>query len=204
MHPSLTAKWVPPADLEPKRRMGRNEMCWCGSGKKWKSCHRDRHLQGEEPLGRVLQRFHAAQKMGVCLYPRSVSESCSTRPIKAHTIQRRGGLAAIAENGHVISAKRGYEKIFKNEGQLVPEEVGIANASTFMGFCAGHDNELFEPIEKNDFQLDHRAAFLLAYRAIAYEYLTKANALEAVEIQRGMDQGKDFDTQVHIQQYLHV
>ncbi len=144
------------------------------------------------------------QQRGLCLHPEAGATTCTNRPIKAHTIQRRGGLEAIAEGGHVISGKRGYEKIFKNEGRVVPDRIGLANASTFMGFCGLHDNSLFEPIEQHHFELDDSAAFLLGYRAIAYEYLTKKNALENVEIQRSLDKGKDFQTQVYIQEHLHL
>jgi hypothetical protein len=204
MHPSLTAEFIPPPPLKPKEKMERNEPCWCGSGKKWKVCHRDRHKQEESPIGKISHEMSVAQKRGLCLHPDAGAATCANRPIKAHTIQRRGGLEAIAEEGHVISGKRGYENIFKNEGRVIPDRIGLANASTFMGFCGVHDNSLFEPIEQHHFELNDRAAFLLAYRAIAYEYLTKKNVLESIEIQRNMDKGKDFETQVYIQEYLHL
>ena len=31
--------------LGPKETMGRNEPCWCRSGRKWKHCHRERSRQ---------------------------------------------------------------------------------------------------------------------------------------------------------------
>ncbi|HFD33450.1 MAG TPA: hypothetical protein ENJ28_12180 [Gammaproteobacteria bacterium] len=34
----------------PKIVLGRNEPCWCGSGIKWKKCHKDRQLQKEIPI----------------------------------------------------------------------------------------------------------------------------------------------------------
>jgi hypothetical protein len=204
MHPSLTAEFIPPPPLEPKLEMGRNERCWCGSGEKWKRCHRDRHLQEPLPIGKLSHNVNAVHQSGQCLHPAAGNTTCSTRPIKAHTIQRRGGLEAISENGHVISGKRGLENIVRNNGQIIPDLIGIGNASTFMGFCGMHDNSLFEPIEQNDFVLDERAAFLLAYRAISYEYLTKRNSLKSHELKRSMDKGRDFETQVAIQQHLHL
>jgi len=204
MHPSLKAEFIPPPLLEPREIMGRNEPCWCGSGKKWKKCHRERHLQKELPIGKLLNDLLENQKKGRCLHPEASPSKCSNRIIKAHTVQRAGGLAAIADNGYVISGKRGFENIFKNDGNIVPGPVGLGKASTFMGFCSYHDNELFEPIEKDTFTLNHEAAFLLSFRAISYEYLTKLNAIRAVSLQREMDRGKDFETQVAIQQYLHI
>ena len=204
MHPSLTAEFNLPPRLEPKEKMERNEPCWCGSGEKWKRCHRDRHLQESSPIGKLIHEMQAIQKRGVCLHVDAKLSACADHPIRAHTVQRRGGLAAIAEDGHVISGKRGFEKIFKNEGEIVPERIGVAHASTFMGFCGFHDNSLFEPIEQANFDLDEKAAFLLAYRAIAYEFLTKRQALEAISVNRKMDKGKNFETQIGIQQYVHL
>ncbi|MDD5451563.1 MAG: SEC-C metal-binding domain-containing protein [Desulfovibrionales bacterium] len=204
MHPSLEAEFIPPRPLEPKIIMGRNEPCWCGSRKKWKKCHKDRHLQPEIPIGKLIHDMFEDQKNGICLHPEASPMNCSNQLIRAHTVQRSGGLSAIAENGYVISGKRGYERIFKNDGQIVPESVGIGRASTFMGFCSIHDNKLFEPIENSSFTLNNETAFLLSFRAISYEYLTKQNAMKAVDIQREMDRGKDFETQVTIQQYCHA
>jgi len=32
----------PPKKAEKKTELGRNELCWCGSGKKYKRCHLDK------------------------------------------------------------------------------------------------------------------------------------------------------------------
>lgn len=29
----------PPRETDTSRQVGRNEPCWCGSGRKYKSCH---------------------------------------------------------------------------------------------------------------------------------------------------------------------
>ena len=204
MHPSLNAEFCLPPSLTPKVVMGRNERCWCGSGKKWKNCHRNRHLQQEAHYGKLLNDMRQQDKRGTCLHPEASRNNCSNRIIRAHTIQRAGGLIAIAEDGHVISIKKGVEKIDKNEGEILPEPIGIGSASTFMGFCSVHDNSLFEPIENNSFSLNHEAAFLLAFRALSYEYLTKQKSIKCVEIQRNIDKGKDFSTQIQIQNHLHA
>lgn len=119
-------------------------------------------------------------------------------------MQRKGGLAAIAENGHVISPKLGFQDIVKNDGTIIPRLHGIKDASTFMGFCADHDDQLFSPIEKPPIVLDKQAAFLLSFRAICYEKLMKEAALRAIEIQREADKGDPFEIQCVKQQYLHA
>lgn len=203
MHPSLNAKFEFPTTLVPQEKMGRNELCWCGSGKKWKKCHKERHLQKEIPIGQLLNEMHQSEIRGTCLHPDASKQNCSRQTIKAHTVQRAGGLRAIAEDGHVISVKKGVEKIFENQGNILPKPLGIGSASTFNGFCATHDNLLFEPIENKAYSLDHESAFLLSFRAIAYEYLTKKDSIKGIEIQRKLDKGKDFQTQIAIQQHLH-
>ncbi len=40
----LLNKVFPHKDPDPHRGLGRNELCWCGSGKKYKGCH----LQADE------------------------------------------------------------------------------------------------------------------------------------------------------------
>ncbi len=181
-----------------------NETCWCGSGKKWKKCHRDRDRQAPIPIGRLLAEQRLEMSGGYCLHPQASAGNCSSRIIRAHTVQRRGGLSAIAEEGHVISPKLGFEDIFKNDGEIVPRLHGVRDASTFMGFCGAHDDQLFSPIEKTPITLDKGAAFLLSFRAICYELYTKNASLRSVDIQRQADRGKPFEVQCAIQQYLHI
>ena len=114
VHPSLKEKFIGPPPLEPQRVMRVNEPCWCGSEKKWKKCHRDREGQTPEPIGKLLDRQRSEKLKGYCLHPEASETNCSQQIVRAHTVQRRGGLAAIAENGHVISAKKAFEDIIKN------------------------------------------------------------------------------------------
>ena len=148
MHSSLTAEFHPPEPLLPRERMLVNEPCWCGSGKKWKKCHRDRERQEPIPIGKLIAEQRAEMLRGYCLHPQASANNCSGKIIRAHTVQRKGGLIAIAEDGHVISPKHGMEDIFRNDGKLVPRALGVREASTFAGFCSTHDDQLFSPIEK--------------------------------------------------------
>ena len=203
IHPSLKEDFLAPPPLEPKRVMPVNEKCWCGSGKKWKKCHRNRDKQSPVPHGQLMARQRSEIVKGYCLHPKASDKSCSQNIVRAHTVQRRGGLLAIAEKGHVISAKKGFEDIFKNEGRIIPRELGIKDASTFMGFCDFHDNQMFEPIEKKPLTLSHEAAFLLSFRAISYEYFTKDTGLRINKLQQELDKGRSFEDQCVIQTKLY-
>lgn len=203
MHPSLTANIAMPQPLAPRPKMPVNELCWCGSGKKWKKCHRDREHQNPIPIGKLVGDQRAEMSQGYCLHPQASSGTCSSKLIRAHTVQRKGGLATIAEAGHVVSPKRGFEDIFRNQGEIGPRLHGVNDATTFMGFCAAHDEQLFSPIEKAPLTLSKEAAFLLSFRAICYECLTKDAALRSTEILRQMDKGKPFELQSELQQRLH-
>ena len=203
-HASLRAPFVPPAALRPQRKMQRNVHCWCASGKKWKQCHRDRESQAPvEPGERISQLYREFQK-GYCSHPQAGSENCGHRIVRAHTVQLRGGLAAIAENGHVVSAKTGARDIFKNRGVFLPREVGVRSASTFMGFCDAHDNSMFRPVETRPVLLTWASCFLLGFRAISYELFAKRAALRSVNTMRDLDRGKPFEYQCELQQFLHI
>ena len=126
--------------------IGRNEPCWCGSGKKFKRCHLDRDRDPPvhpAALGNELSRFFKAKE---CLHPLASVEQCS-KIIKAHTIQRAGALAAIIDNsGHCLS----FHPPSVTE-RTEPGRIGWRDASTFSGFCARHDGPTFAPLETRPF-----------------------------------------------------
>ena len=205
VHPSPPSNFNLPMPLQPRKQMPVNALCWCGSGKKWKKCHRDREHQKPVPIGKLRADYRQAlMSGGYCLHPQANAATCSPNIIRAHSVQRKGGLAAIAEDGHVISPKRGFEDIAKNDGEIVPRQQGVNDASTFVGFCGAHDEQLFSPIEKSSITLDKQAAFLLSFRAICYEIYSKVAVLRTIEIQRQADKGKSFEMQCSNQQYLHA
>ena len=58
-------------------------------------------------------------------------------------------------------------------------KMGIAEASTFMGYCAKHDRDVFEPIELRSLEPDNEEqAFILFVRAFSYEFAQKRRMLE--------------------------
>jgi SEC-C motif len=119
-----------PPPLTPQERMGRNDPCWCRSGRKWKHCHLGRDKQPRPNISELLNAIGQDQARGYCVHPDAGIGTCSGDPTDAHTIQKEGGLRAIAENGHVISSKKGAFAIARNDGEIIPQRDGIGTAST--------------------------------------------------------------------------
>jgi hypothetical protein len=101
-------------------------------------------------------------------------------------------LAAIAEDGHVISTRSGFERLRYNQRQFTPAKVRINEASTFLGFCGRHDSEMFRSVEHGTIALTSETAFLLSFKALAHEALQKEAALRNIETLRNLDKGKPF------------
>jgi hypothetical protein len=99
-----------------------------------------------------------------------------TKTIAAHSIQRNGKLSLIAQevNGQrVVYSFDDFDAL-----ETIPyfkfKPLGLAQASTFLGFCGYHDKIIFQPIEDQDFLETDEQCFLHCYRAIAHSYhLTK-------------------------------
>jgi SEC-C motif len=204
LHPSLLAPLALPASLKAKQIMKRNEICWCGSGLKWKKCHRDRETRSEVNFGAMKAAMHSEVSKGYCSHPDAGSETCGDKRIGAHTVQRRGGLAAIAEASHVLSVKGAYDDLEKNDGEIIPRLIGLKSASTFQGFCNVHDNAMFKPIECKEVALDAESTFLLSFRAISYELFMKRFALRFIAIDRKSDNGKPFFVQKITQEKINI
>ena len=184
--------------LNAQRTMGRNERCWCRSGKKWKQCHAGRERESALPMSALASKFYQiAAQTEFCYHP-SAPEGCSKGIIRAHTIQKRTGLDNIAENGHVLSARDGKT----GASRLDLELIGINKASTFRGFCSKHDSDTFRGAE-NRIDIDKSSAFLLSYRALCYETYMKTVAVKTLEFLRDhMDRGKQFEAQAEVQERL--
>ena len=181
------------------RKLGRNDPCWCGSGKKFKRCHLNRESQ--EPVARwdAAREFREAFGAKTCLAPESWLSNCSKTVARAHTVPRAGSLRHIARKGHVYSFVVSLENLKKHHGVCVPELTGINRASTFTGFCSKHDDEIFAAIEKQPFTATPEQCFLLGYRALAREVFTKQAAASLFDLRRSMDRGKPLEAQLDIQ-----
>lgn len=176
---------------------GRNHPCWCKSGKKYKHCHRDIESQPSVAAHTALQALGSFRKNKKCSVPQSLEHECSGGIINAHTVSKSSSLKAIARNGHVL------ELSVELKGNMAPKiklgKVGINNASTFSGFCAAHDKNLFSPIEDKPFNPESLHCFLITYRGISKELFSKDYGSKAFEFMKTLDRGKTLPYQVAIQ-----
>ncbi len=167
-----------------------------------RECHLDREKQKPVNLFELEAAMLANLRDGYCAHPER--QQCSAKIIKAHTVQRNGGLAAIAEDGHVLSVIPSMKMLRETNGKPQPSLIGLGKASVFPGFCGFHDDGVFKPVEGETLALDANTAFLFAYRALAYESFQKEKALRTNDLQRESDKGRPFEEQVAIQKYLHA
>jgi SEC-C motif len=153
-------------------QIGRNDRCWCGSGRKFKKCHLHRSNEKRLPFAAIKNEIRQASQGKVCLHP-AAGRDCG-RIINAHTIQRSLVLARIINaNNRVLTF---YQSLADDDGRFQPRSVGWKEASTFTGFCATHDH-VFAPIETAPFANTPEQRFLVAYRAICHEFYQKEAAL---------------------------
>jgi hypothetical protein len=123
--------------------------------------------------------------LGSCL----ISDSACIGPaIQAHSVQR-AILSSISQSGHVYMFQHRIGSKFRFE------RVGVRDATTFTGFCAYHDCEIFRDVDFSSTQTfdpcDKRQMVLLGFRALACEYWKKLNSRlfyrTLFECQRGND-----------------
>ena len=184
-----------------RKKIGRNEPCWCGSGRKYKHCHLDRGNQ--TPLQRWELSKLINQKYGTktCLAPVAWLSECSAQIAKAHTVPKASSLQRIAREGHVYSLIPRLGGLREDQDLFTPKPLGINHASTFSGFCSRHDDTIFAPLEKQAFSGTPEQCFLLGYRALALELYKKLAAYELNSFP-DFDKGKPIEEQVEFQKYL--
>lgn len=176
---------------------GRNEPCWCDSGKKYKHCHRDIESQPSVASHTVFQALGSFKKTKKCSVPQSLVHECSNKIINAHTVSKSSSLKAIAKDGHVL--KISVDLKGNTAPSITLDEVGINNASTFSGFCSVHDKRLFSPIEDEPFRPVPLHSFLVTYRGVCRELFSKDYASKVFEFMKTLDRGKSLPEQVKIQ-----
>jgi hypothetical protein len=185
------------------RMPGRNEPCWCGSGAKFKKCHYGRATETAPNYFETINRIHKAAKRGRCLHPAAGGGACGAHAIASHTVQRSGGLAAIAEDGHVLTTFVNAHDMQRTNGAPEPKRIGVNLASTFPGFCGKHDSEVFAPIEQETLQLSQHTAFLFHYRALCLELVRKRHAAEhTLPVLKKADAGQPFPKQLAVQSLI--
>ena len=181
------------------KKLGRNQPCWCGSGKKYKKCHLHKHQEDPIPLWQVGNRLKQSFSAKYCLCPERLKYECSGKIIKAHTVSKRSSLKPISRDGHVYGVIPSLEKIAENKGVLIPECIGINNASTFTGFCSVHDKSLFSAFEDKPFTGTPEQIFLIGYRSLSREYFTKTSRSNSQDILKELDRGRNAEQQHMIQ-----
>jgi hypothetical protein len=183
------------------KKIGRNDICWCGSENKYKKCHLDRDKKTRPSIEEARKVYKKTFSKKYCLHPEANSNTCKGGIVKAHSIQRGGGLSCIAEDNHVyrLMPKVTYSP---PSYSIDVERIGINDASTFNGFCNFHDNNTFSRIEKYPFEASIDQIFLLAYRAQCRETFMKNNQFELLPLMREMDKGRDLSEQREIQEYV--
>lgn len=184
-----------------KNKIGRNDPCWCGSGKKYKKCHKLRAHEKPLDVWEVAKSMREKFSRKLCSAPQSIHSECAEKIVKAHTVPKSSSLKAIAEDGHVLGLKLGLESIQRNNGKIRLEKIGINNASTFTGFCQKHDDKLFSCLEKDLFVKSEEQCFKLAFRSFAREYYTKSAQVDMSDINSLLDKGKPAHRQAEIQKY---
>jgi hypothetical protein len=69
-------------------------------------------------------------------------------------------------------------------------EVGWKQASVFPGYCAKHDSEVFEPLERFPFTGTHEQCVLQSYRSVCNELYRKRAFIDSLVSQRDvLDRG---------------
>jgi hypothetical protein len=191
---------APPARL-PKH----HEPCWCGSGLKFKKCHRDREAQAKANFFAETAKMRSDGNRGKCLHPAGGGGACSSKSIASHTVQKGGGLFAIAEDGHVLTTYVDFSDIHRAQGNPEPRRIGVRDASTFPGFCNTHDTALFKIIEQPSLAINAEAAFLFLFRAVCLELVRKRAAIASLPSMKRMDRGmppaQQFNAQSRLRAY---
>lgn len=170
--------------------IGRNDPCWCGSGRKFKRCHLNRVHEEPPSHEEIIAEIRKAQYSQACLHPAASPSVCSGRAIQSHSLPL-SSLRAIAEDGHVVSLCGGYDVFLKTDGDVIPKRIGIRTASTFPAFCEAHDSKTFAVIEALPYEPSPEHAFLSSYRALCRELFhnrvrQRLNESLAFSMDRGM------------------
>lgn len=183
-------------------KLGRNDPCWCGSGRKYKKCHLGRgdqpRISGWESLKQVRRKF--SRKL--CCVPAALQSTCSGRIVQAHTVSRSSSLKLIARDGHVYRVLPTFDTLAKHGGRPEPQLIGINDASAFTGFCAFHDRGLFSAIENKPFVGEPEQIFLIGYRTLCREWYNKRAAAESIPVFQESDRGRPLSQQISIQKFV--
>jgi hypothetical protein len=186
-------------------KLGRNDLCWCGSQKKYKKCHLEREAQNPVPAGQLDTQLRLSNFPVVCFYGTLTGDMpCPEKPIASHTVPR-SMLSRIALSGHVYGYRVSIQNFDNGQGVIKPERIGISDASTLPLFCKKHDSEVFSPLEIAPFIGTEEQCFLLLYRALCLELFKKNQEIAWCENQEAralIERGKDREQQEKIHEHF--
>lgn len=184
------------------RNTKNDDECWCGSGKKYRSCHLTRIQEPLLTTHQYVKVLRRAFDRGQCLHPQTGPSVCQGGIIKSHSLQKNGVLSLIARGSHVYTFLS--QKNMSSDSLAKPALLSVGKASTFTGFCHFHDNNTFLPLESCTFQSTQQQTVLLSYRALCLELFKKRMSLNfALPLQQeNLDKGRSLDDQMHIQYQL--
>ncbi len=186
-----------PVVVKAHRLRGAEEKCWCQSGKKYKKCHQGKSTQEPPRLREVLAVTHRIfWRREKCSHPRANHGDCEGKIINAHSIQRKGVLEKITQKHHVLQLD-----IDPNSPKKINvKKISWKKASTFPGFCTGHDSTIFQRIEVTPFVGDHDQCVLQAYRNVCNEQYKKYGLLDTLRYQKDVfDKGMSLNEQISYQ-----
>ncbi len=184
------------------KKLKRNEVCWCGSEKKYKKCHGHQSYLYKIKTSELLDDQKQVYSKDTCYAPENFHHECSGEIIKAHTISKSSNLKPITKNGHVYCFKTSLGELIKTKGKITVKKMGINETSVFHGFCSKHDTNLFKSID-TCFELNCEHVFLNHYRTLVRElYLKEKNALFQSSKMKCYDKGMDIFQQLQYQTSL--
>jgi hypothetical protein len=182
-------------------KLGRNDPCFCQSGKKYKHCHMRRESMPRPTAHAIMAPLQRALGRKTCWH-RGVDGSPCGKVVKAHTVPQAMSLRRIAEGGHVIGLLHRVPTT-TDARPLLAGRVGVAGASTFLGFCREHDSRVFAPLEARPFTGEPEQLWLLQYRSLCRElYLKEGNVRALLESRQIADRGLGARQQLQLQSFL--
>ena len=116
-----------------------------------------------------------------CMAKGLAGGSCAGNVVRAHVVSKASTLKPIAQNGHLLSYDDRFDFTQTPYVWFGFSEVGVGQATTFHGFCARHDRELFSCVENEGFDARPDQCFALAYRAVAHEVHSRAGSNRFLE-----------------------
>lgn len=132
----------------------------------------------QEIRSKIHKEHQKVRGIKYCCAPVDYSQECSDKIVKAHSISKCLGLNEIKNaDGQVMSIKLNDNTYtFEESGGIISViEQHINSASTGNFFCSEHDKKFFSSIEDQEFQLNFKSCFLLAYRSTCMEYFKRRN-----------------------------